>query len=106
RSWRESRSLIGERPRVDAWNEKAGHGEEADRLIANQRHVQIARPRSVRVERRIVLEAPARDRAAAQDNPRVGRDLLAQNAKEVVGPLFVAAKREPYDVRPLLRVSQ
>src|SRR5438132_14275648 len=89
---------------MDAGNVASGRLEESERGIADQREIQVARARSVGVERLSVLPSPARDGAAPQDHGRAGRhDVVDRFAKllEEVGP---AAERQPDHVRPFFLI--
>ena len=91
---------------MDAGHEEAGHGKQADDLVADERHVEVAGARAVGIERGAVLPPLAGHRAAAQHDAGARRDLLTEDAQELVEPLLVAAKRQPEDVRPPLCLAQ
>src|SRR5207253_11350480 len=67
---RDVRILITEWTRVNTWHPDARNFVEPDDLIAaDQRQIEIARPRPVTVERRAIFPALPGNRASAQDDP-------------------------------------
>jgi hypothetical protein len=74
--------------------------------IPDQRQVEVARARAVGVERRAILPAAAGDGAAANDYARAGRNVVANDAQEVVEALLAAAEHEANEVGALLFVGQ
>src|SRR5689334_16843026 len=91
---------------MHARDEKSVRLEQRDRFLADERQVEIARARAVRVERSAVLPAEAGDRAATQDDRGVLRKILADQAQKRVEALLVAAKREAQHIGPFLLVGQ
>ena len=91
---------------MHAGNEEAGHRKQADRLITDERQVEVAGPRAICVERGTVLPSLTGDGAAAQHNAGAGRNVLAQHAQELGESFLVVAEREAQDVRALLLVGQ
>src|SRR5580765_5825718 len=91
---------------MKAGNEKPGWLEERNRLLTDQRQVEVARPRTLRIERRAVLPAMPRDRAAAKHDARSIGNLLPDHAAELLEPLGVAAEGETQDIGAFLLVGQ
>src|SRR5690348_14969356 len=91
---------------MHAWYEEPADRKESDRGRAHQRHVQIARTRTVGVERRPVAPPTPCQGTPAEDHPGSGWDVTPEEVNEGVEPLCASAKREANDVAPLLFFSE
>src|SRR5438552_8997704 len=91
---------------MEARNEKPGRLEQRDRRIADEREIKVARPRSLRVERRLVFPSPARHRTSPQYDSGPFRNLLPDDATELVEPIAIAAEHKAQHIRALRVVRQ
>ena len=83
---------------MNTGHEEPGDGEQPDCRGADERHVEIARPGAVRIERGAVPPPAAGDCAAAQHYPGTGWNLAPQHVDEFPEPFLAAAKGESDDV--------
>jgi hypothetical protein len=86
---------------MDARHKKPGHLEQADGPFADERNVEVARPPTCRIERRVIVPAMSRDGAAPQHNRCAGRDRLLDLVAERSKQLGPAVKRESENVGAL-----
>src|SRR5687768_14557740 len=91
---------------MHAGYEKAGDREQPDGGRTDQRHIEIAGARPVRVERCAVLPAAAGDGTSPADDPGTWRDVAAQGIDELVEPLATAAERQADEVLHFFRHGQ
>src|SRR5438270_10848232 len=86
---------------MDARNEKPGRLEQRHRLVADEREIKVARPRSLRVERRIVFPSPASHRTSPQDDSGPFWNFLPDDATKLVETIAIAAEYKAQHIRPL-----
>src|SRR5438876_2428022 len=91
---------------MDARDEKARQLEQTDRAIADERDVEVARPRTFGIERRLIAPAISGERAAAQHNRRPWRNRFFDRRAERSEQFGPAAKCEPDDVVALLLLGR
>src|SRR5438105_697752 len=88
---------------MDARHEEPGDGEELQRLVSDEREVEIAGARAVGVERRAVLPSLAGDGAAPEHDRGAGRRHFPDLRDEPIELRPVAIERETDDIVALRR---
>src|SRR5436190_14948 len=88
------------------WNEESGRLEQLHGLFADKRQVQIARTGTVRVERRTIFPALARDGTAPKDDARSFRNLLPDHPAKLIEASVISSERKPQHICALLLVGQ
>src|SRR5258705_13291350 len=91
---------------MNAGNEKPEWFEEGSRLVTDQRQVEVARPRALRIERRAGLPAASRDGAAAQHDAGSLWNFLADYPAEFAKPIGIVTEGETEEVGAFLLVGE
>src|SRR5438270_9346870 len=91
---------------MHAGDEKSSYLEVSQCLRPDERHVEIARAGTVRIERRAIAPTMTGDGAAAQHDDGARRNGFLDRAAEVVEALDAAAEGKPDDVIAFLPFGQ